>query len=246
MEVHHHTNTSHRKWTHYLWEFIMLFLAVFCGFLAENFREHQQEHARERTYIKSMIEDVATDTMMLTRVTNTVMVFPLVFDTICQISYSKVITDSMVTALYKYHRKYSNIILPISFTNRTSAQLRNAGAMRLIRNNKVADAITQYWDITALVERNGSNYEEYRKDLLNFGYQLFSDEYFDRKSVVVIPILRTQPELMTRDPKMLKSYANRISHLASVIRSFYIPNIEKHLDQGRKLIALMKKEYHIE
>ena len=31
MEVHAHTHTARKKWTHYFWEFIMLFLAVFCG-----------------------------------------------------------------------------------------------------------------------------------------------------------------------------------------------------------------------
>ena len=36
MEVHHHGHTERKKWTHYLWEFLMLFLAVFAGFLAEN------------------------------------------------------------------------------------------------------------------------------------------------------------------------------------------------------------------
>jgi hypothetical protein len=40
MEVHHHAHTARKKWTHYFWEFFMLFLAVFCGFLAENQREH--------------------------------------------------------------------------------------------------------------------------------------------------------------------------------------------------------------
>jgi hypothetical protein len=47
MEVHHHsqipapeTHAQGSKWTHYFWEFLMLFLAVFCGFLAENIREH--------------------------------------------------------------------------------------------------------------------------------------------------------------------------------------------------------------
>ena len=35
MEVHAHTHTARKKWTHCFWEFIMLFLAVFCGFLAE-------------------------------------------------------------------------------------------------------------------------------------------------------------------------------------------------------------------
>jgi hypothetical protein len=43
MEVHAHTHTQRKKWSHYLWEFLMLFLAVFCGFLAENIREHGVE-----------------------------------------------------------------------------------------------------------------------------------------------------------------------------------------------------------
>ena len=47
MEVHTHTHTPRKKWTHYFWEFIMLFLAVFCGFLAENQREHYIEQQRE-------------------------------------------------------------------------------------------------------------------------------------------------------------------------------------------------------
>ena len=37
---------TRKKFTHYLWEFMMLFLAVFCGFLAENFREHKVENER--------------------------------------------------------------------------------------------------------------------------------------------------------------------------------------------------------
>jgi hypothetical protein len=40
MEVHHHAHDPaaphHKKnWKSYFWEFLMLFLAVFCGFLAE-------------------------------------------------------------------------------------------------------------------------------------------------------------------------------------------------------------------
>jgi len=35
MEVHAQTQTPRKKWIHYFCEFLMLFLAVFCGFLAE-------------------------------------------------------------------------------------------------------------------------------------------------------------------------------------------------------------------
>ena len=30
MEVHAHTHTARKKWTHYFWKFLMLFLAVLC------------------------------------------------------------------------------------------------------------------------------------------------------------------------------------------------------------------------
>ena len=58
MEVHHHTHAGHGKktWKDYFWEFLMLFLAVFCGFLAEYQLEHVVEHQREKEYIHSFIE----------------------------------------------------------------------------------------------------------------------------------------------------------------------------------------------
>ena len=65
MEVHAHTHTPRKKWTHYFWEFIMLFLAVFCGFLAENQREHMIEHQREKKFIRSLISDLSADTTRL-------------------------------------------------------------------------------------------------------------------------------------------------------------------------------------
>ena len=51
MEVHAHTHTARKKWTHYFWEFLMLFLAVFCGFLAEYQLEHKIEKDREKEYM---------------------------------------------------------------------------------------------------------------------------------------------------------------------------------------------------
>ena len=67
MEVHHHPvaigpHAPRKRWTHYFWEFFMLFLAVFCGFLAENQREHYVEHIREKQFIKSFVEDLKSDT----------------------------------------------------------------------------------------------------------------------------------------------------------------------------------------
>src|SRR5512138_2726856 len=66
MEVHRHSHTARKKWTHYFWEFLMLFLAVFCGFLAEYKLEHIIEHKRERQFITTLVEDLRTDMAQLT------------------------------------------------------------------------------------------------------------------------------------------------------------------------------------
>src|SRR6476620_5206719 len=67
MEVHHPSNPHGKSWTHYLWEFLMLFLAVFCGFLAENQREHYVEHQREKQFIQTLLQDLGNDTVNFNR-----------------------------------------------------------------------------------------------------------------------------------------------------------------------------------
>ena len=62
MEVHAHTHTPRKKWTHYFWEFLMLFLAVTLGFFVENQREHYVEHQREKQYAGLLIADLESDT----------------------------------------------------------------------------------------------------------------------------------------------------------------------------------------
>src|SRR6202030_3863953 len=59
MEVHKHPHhvTHKKKWGEYLLEFIMLFLAVFLGFIAENVREHLSEKNKAYSLAKSLEND---------------------------------------------------------------------------------------------------------------------------------------------------------------------------------------------
>ena len=62
MEVHHHGHQEGKKtWKSYIWEFLMLFFAVFCGFLAEWRLEVMIENHREEEYIHSIVEDISAD-----------------------------------------------------------------------------------------------------------------------------------------------------------------------------------------
>src|SRR6266540_1738543 len=65
MEVHKHPHhvTHKKKWGEYLLEFLMLFLAVFLGFIAENQREHIVEHQREKKFARRLLSDLRHDSL---------------------------------------------------------------------------------------------------------------------------------------------------------------------------------------
>ena len=66
MEVHHpHHPTHKKKWSEYLLEFFMLFLAVFLGFIAESIRETSVERHREKEYIVGLVQNLKSDTATL-------------------------------------------------------------------------------------------------------------------------------------------------------------------------------------
>src|SRR4030095_1909637 len=64
MEVHHHSHTARKKWTHYFWEFLMLFLAVSLGFYAENLREGMIHKEQVKTNMRSLLSDLRSDVIL--------------------------------------------------------------------------------------------------------------------------------------------------------------------------------------
>jgi len=94
MEVHAHAHTERKKWTHYLWEFIMLFLAVFCGFLAENQREHLVEHNRAKDYARALIQDLKSDTANINQYSGYYTLFITTMDSMINMAIKKQINPA--------------------------------------------------------------------------------------------------------------------------------------------------------
>ena len=162
MEVHHHAHTDRKKWTHYFWEFLMLFLAVFCGFLAEYQLEHKIERDREKQYIISMIKELEADTAQLKNVLNdSVRVHGI--DSLVRYINTHDLTNLDTRLLYYYKRKYLSSVRTMNFSKNTLSQLKNAGNMRLIRKKNVVDSLNK-------LDNNISENEE-QKDLVYYHYQ---------------------------------------------------------------------------
>ncbi len=142
MEVHAHTHTPRKKWTHYFWEFLMLFLAISAGFLVENLREHYVENKREKVFIKSFIEDLKEDTAKITANIQLRNSKILVMDSLIKLLNSPDPNQDGPSAYY-WGRRVTRSTL-FQSNDRTIKQLKNSGGLRLIRNQEASDNIMTY------------------------------------------------------------------------------------------------------
>jgi len=244
MEVHAHTHTERKKWTHYFWEFLMLFLAVFCGFLAENQREHMIEHQREKEFMRSLVQDLNTDAN----------------DIEVNLGLAAVVTEKLDSFIYYLNEKdpdenaytlyrigsVAGRIVQVSFNDRTSSQLKNAGNMRLIRNAKLSDSIQVYWTMVKVDESIAQRMLDIQSKASDISGQMISNKYFQRidSSNPFSVTIRSDARLVNSDPKLVVQLSNYASHRLTVLY-IYLMNIRETKAMGLRLINEIKKEYHL-
>ena len=241
MEVHHHTHSNRKKWTHYFWEFLMLFLAVFCGFLAENFREHKIEHKRAKQFAISLLNDLKEDTIALTTTIN--------------YGYSKIKSiDSLIVQLdlpveqwnssliYKYQSPAGRI-RPFGYNSGTYDQMKSSGSLRYFKKD-LSDLLNQY-----AVQATKT---KAREDIhLNYAVNLlipFILHIMDARALTQI-----QDGVQPSEPLIIRT-TNKDSitlwiNYATVTRSTQLRSVveyEAMLLKARQLIALIKKQYHVD
>jgi len=243
MEVHAHSHTPRKKWIHYFWEFLMLFLAVFCGFLAEYQLEHKIEEDREKVYIRNMLEDLKADTTKYKT---------YAFENIRALS----IIDSLVYLLKGPERKtktsriyYLARIVTIRddqlFPNeRTYDEMKSSGQLRLIRNQKVADSVSLYYNSLRAIETQNQRITDRGNH-----YFLSVNKLFDAGALLKIYKKRKEPDsasvkLVTEDPEAINEFLTRAQYLYGT----YVFAQNFGLDRckhAETLIELIKKEYHL-
>ena len=175
MEVHTHSHTGRKKFSHYLWEFLMLFLAVFCGFLAENLREHQIEKNKEKQFMQSMLKDLEKDTTSINRAIagNTSLLKGI--DTLLTIMSTPGTDKLHQKNLFLYSVKYTYWFFMVEFSELTLSQLKNSGGYRLIRKDDVTKGIVEYaqglefcrFQFSELIQYY-HKYEESQKEVINW------------------------------------------------------------------------------
>ncbi|HET6768012.1 MAG TPA: hypothetical protein VFH08_11455 [Chitinophagaceae bacterium] len=248
MEVHRHPHNARKAWTNYVWEFFMLFLAVFCGFLAEWQLERTIEHQREKQFIRSLVEDLKRDTVQV-RFYMRYNRFMLSYCDSVQhcVGNSDIFKNS--NSFYNYSRELARFTRYYP-TDRTIQQLKNAGNMRLIRDWNVSNAITDYDSKTKfLAELDGQLNEQiikYREFLIEFLDLSSYDKQNPEGSFMDNNIqTRGNPGYITNDLKMAKMIYNQAFTLKMFLQAVEA-SADELIANGKQLLDLLESEYHLQ
>lgn len=233
----------------FIFEFILLFLAITAGFFVENLRENWSEKRQERELIKTMVQDLEIDIQSLDSAINLRSDRVGMLDSLTQLINS-LQAKQWTHRLYIFGRKVTRI-LDFSFfsTDRTFEQLKNANGFRLIENQKVAVRISKYYEQVNQIKKLQDVEGDFTKIYLPISYRIFDGLVFDR---IVDKKGRVTSLLANENPPLLKGYENHLNDFNGNLNNVksvnkYIRDSEtKLIAQAQKLIEFIKKEYKLD
>ncbi|HEY5967293.1 MAG TPA: hypothetical protein VIU35_04905 [Chitinophagaceae bacterium] len=243
MEVHAHTHTARKKWTHYFWEFLMLFLAVFCGFLAEYQLEHKIEKDREKKFMLLLVQDIQSD-----------------IDSIAKIKIHRAerylqamsLHTSLINGEYKsngadvyyWGRNVSRRQFFLS-ADGTMQQLKSSGNLRLVRSSQIIQKIIAY----DVAYRNYLQQLDIESELVS-DYRMSAVRIFDAgKFKTVIGGKNTtrpdgNPQLIDTSLTAINELSNKLNYMMAA--QFRLNNLLDGLSKKAvELSGLIKKEYRL-
>lgn len=242
MEVHAHTHAGHGKktWKEYFWEFLMLFLAVFCGFLAEYQLEHMIEKQRANEFAISLKRDLITDTSNFnTSITSLKLCITKIDTIITFLGDAKEVRENQPDI---YRLSVYAYIFPNSEANEsTLQQLLNSGSLRYFKNNDLVDSIKLYNEyVQSLNSFNNAITGftlEFRKTQLKYIEINPILNFINHNNLLNGPEKEIKTEadffknekLLSTDMKTLKEYASWCA-----LRKFYMANSLNRIKKVKK------------
>jgi hypothetical protein len=223
----------------------MLFLAVFCGFLAENFREHLVEKRREKEFMVSLVKDLELDTAQFNRTEKFRQNSLIDIDSLT-LFFS---TPRSKMVPYKIYTQARSLTGSMYFfqNSGTLDQLKNSGGLRLIHNRSIVDSIEDYdqqirriaardyFETTLATENRQLVGKLFKSEI---ALKIRVDTTFSGKH---IPADQTIPY----NEQYLDEFLNLLMSFQDLIKG----NLRVQISTKTKvinLIALIKKEYHFQ
>ena len=236
----------------------MLFLAVFCGFLAENQREHFVEHQRAKIYAKSFLSDLKADTSEILTGIKAERFRQNAMDSIIMISYG--LQDRMVVpGSFYYYSRFVSSLYTIDWNNSTINQLVQSGNLRLFRNKNLIDKINAYYASQGVISRSSQISHERRMHLINVRSKIMQSRYYSLFAGANFMVEQNKARTYGRTDSLRREYP--LSNTAALVLEEYINLLidwrwslepilngryPQAVNDALEIIEMLKQEFDIE
>jgi hypothetical protein len=243
MEVHHHSRKHlSKKWKDYLYEFLMLFLAVTAGFFVENKREYYIEHQRANQFSKQLLADLRLDSSMFEGLNRRIQNMQKGHDSLFYLLIQK--TGST-------DKEILEILLPLVYvsdipaTTTTYNQMKTSGSLRYIENPHLTADLQDYYDVLLprcinIAVASLNYFTEtinpfYLRHIRIQDYDPFNDSLVNKNPVIMQRTGQTDQEL-----------ANIMGGYRSILKIQLITMNVPALQKIKETILILKNEYDLE
>ena len=254
MEVHAHTHTARKKWTHYLWEFLMLFLAVFCGFLAENIREHKVEQQRAKEFARSLVQDLQNDTTAIRVQKKSGRIFIAIANSLLTISKTRL--EGRNAAEFSFYTRFMYWTVPLSWNRSTFQQIKNSGGLRYFKDYQLLEKLMKYDALVNEIEGEFNNHQTRGNMLLKPINEILEPGFHHDISKYRLLSLDTMSKQTRENCFAVKteSLENKREEIRAMLNMIVVQQRNISFNEGRlqsaeelaiELIGDLQKEYHL-
>jgi hypothetical protein len=254
METHaHHLHKAPgKKFSHYFFEFLMLFFAVFAGFIAENWREHAAEHQRAKEYAKALVKDFSSDTLELQDVIKEDRIILGCFDSITTMIQN--IRGNSVSGRFYYYANIATFSPTVVWNNATLTQVTQSGSLRYFQDIELIKKLSSYYSGSDYIMHQNNTDKSYRDDCIRLRNRVLNNHYYSRYSSYLITkwleipdsLLKISIPLQYNNEGLLNEFANSFETRKRVLKLLMTDAYQETLTKARELIEILKTEYHLE
>jgi len=213
----------------------MLFFAVFCGFLAEYQLEHKIEKDREKQFMQSLVRDIKRDIEQGDNLSLQNKLSQQLCDSLLIMLVSKEININS----YPAFRLWGNIsgfydLIP---NDGTTQQLKNSGALRLVRKQEVVDRLMDYNRELELIKIHQAVMNTYLFQPSKKSELFDAPRFANENDRVNVPLLNSDRKLLSWGYEYINGWKNLLGAL-----NIYV---EVAKTKGKALLESVSKEYHL-
>ena len=232
----------------------MLFLAVFCGFLAEYQLEHKIERDRVKEFSKSLVQDLQNDTAAIIVQNKSAATYIALSDSLLRLSKTRL--EGRNAAEFSFYTRFMYWTVPISWNRATFEQIKNSGSLRYFKNHSLLKKLMKYDVLVNEVNSEFNNHQIRGNMLLTMINSIIEPEYHHQLSKYFLWSLdtiskKTMENIFSAKTKSLENRREKIREMLNMMvvqqRNLRYGDIriQNAKTLANELINDLKKEYHL-